>query len=271
MPKEETIQRQTRYRSEKFYPFRRCPKHDTELELCLNDTDFSKLFVQNRPLPNHHENRIEWRCDTCLIFWNENYFLRKDTPHYQIELPTAQLLLFCPICGSKRVTHSCTPACCTDHECVDCNAKFTAHIELVKTGNKKIVQEDETPLYSIYCPMSCLLKSAETTLTGILRTYRKCPDHQEEPLELAFVHAINNIPLKPIEPGWYCKLCKRVHFERGTYRIAHVSYFYEVHAAVECPACHTFEVNSISNSENGCTCECLTCGALLRVSLHPRE
>ncbi|GEM_PF-2875550 len=270
MSKAETIRGQTRYRSGKYYSFRKCPKHNAELELCINDTDFSEWSAGHQLPFNHHENRIEWRCDSCLIFWNENYFFKKASP--QIKLPISQLIMICPVCGSKRVTHECEPACCTNHYCIDCNTRFTADIELVENGyGEKTVQKVDDYLETEFCPSSSLYESGETTLTGIVRNYRKCLKHQEEALELVFIQAIDGIPTKIAEPAWYCKLCKRVYFENGGYRIRHCLFSYEVHAAVECPSCSSYDINSVSNFKNICVCECLSCGASLKVRLHTQS
>lgn len=263
--KEEIINGQTRYRSGKYYSFRRCPKHNCNLELCINDTDFSEWSDGHQQLYNHHENRIEWRCDSCYIFWNENYFQKEASP--KTELPLSQLVLICPICESERVTHECTPLCCTDHYCIDCKSRFTAEIDPIKKGYKKIT-DDEDVLDSEFCPADSQFQKTKTSMTGIFRKYRKCPNHKNEPLELVFIHAIDAVPIRIEQPAWFCKLCNRVYFECGNYRRSHKLFSFEVRAAIECPFCNTFEINSGSNSKRECISECISCGALLRIKLY---
>ncbi len=268
MEKEETIRGQTRYRTGKYYSFRRCPKHDTELELCIDDTDFSEWSDGHQIPYNHHENRILWRCSSCLIHWNENYFIKKILSS-KIELPSSQLILICPNCNSNRVTHDCVPECCTNHYCIDCNSKFEAEIKLEKKENKLNNQDDDDSFEFDFTPASSLLSSTNTTLTGVKRSYRKCIDHPDEILELAFIHGIEDLPTKLDEPGWYCRKCDRVHFERGAYRLNHSFFSYEVNASIICPVCESSEVNSQS-SLKGC-CVCLSCGSEIEIKLKDRQ
>lgn len=37
---------------------------------------------------------------------------------------TSRLALACPLCGSTEVFYSCTPNCCFNHVCSDCQATF---------------------------------------------------------------------------------------------------------------------------------------------------
>ncbi len=141
MPKKETIGGKTRYRTGKHYSFRRCPKHDTDLELCIDDTDFSEWSGGHQTPYNHHENRILWRCDNCLIYWNENYFIENALSH-RIDLSPSRLILICPECNSNRITHECVPECCTNHYCIDCNSELEAEVRLVGKNHKTNSQND---------------------------------------------------------------------------------------------------------------------------------
>jgi len=75
MSKTETINAHTVFRSGQYYAFRVCPKHGCELELCVDDTDFSAWSAGHAPLYDHDDNRVCWRCDECLGFWLENHFI----------------------------------------------------------------------------------------------------------------------------------------------------------------------------------------------------
>ena len=273
--KEETVRGQTRFRTGQYFSFRKCPKHGTELELCINDTDYSTWSVGHQLRYNHHCNRIEWRCDECLMFWNENYFIRTHFPVH-IQLPSAQLLLLCPHCGSKRMTHDCVPECCTTHYCIDCQARFSAQITVTQPGQQKNMEnhederENEEEIWGDVCPSSCRYTATDTTMTGIMRSYRTCPDHDgDEPLELVFCHEYAR---EYVDPAWYCRRCQRIYLERGLFRPVYQWFSYEAHATVVCPTCHSCEIQSLSiPTKEGSSCTCLLCGAVLEVRLFPQK
>jgi Zn finger protein HypA/HybF involved in hydrogenase expression len=79
---------------------RRCPVHDEPLELCFDETDYSKWKAGHQVPFKHDDNRIRWHCDPCVGSWLENHFLDRSTSR-----PARRLILRCPVCESPRLNH----------------------------------------------------------------------------------------------------------------------------------------------------------------------
>jgi len=105
---------------------RRCPLHDCELELCFDETDHATWHHAFR----HDDNRVSWRCDRCVGRWTENHFL------YPASRPVVgpRLVVTCPACGGRRVSHTCVVGCCESHACVDCGAAYDVRARVVTPG-----------------------------------------------------------------------------------------------------------------------------------------
>ena len=115
---------------------RRCPLHGSALELTFDETDYATSEWEGRATFDHDDNRVLWHCATCVGSYTENYFLYRSG----FRLPPARrLLLRCPQCGSRRVTHTCVPECCNSHACLSCHRGFEIRLELIERGHKVTV------------------------------------------------------------------------------------------------------------------------------------
>jgi DNA-directed RNA polymerase subunit RPC12/RpoP len=54
---------------------------------------------------------------------------------------TSPISLQCPVCGSRDVFYSCTPNCCFNHVCSDCQTTF----EPATTASEEILSGIESP------------------------------------------------------------------------------------------------------------------------------
>src|SRR5437868_4680889 len=94
---------------------RMCPAHDLPLELELDVTEHPKSTLRSS---DPEESRLRWRCQSCAGAWTETYFMDDAAWARQVAMQP-RLVLPCPACNGLRVTHSCTPACCPAHHCLD--------------------------------------------------------------------------------------------------------------------------------------------------------
>jgi len=232
------------------FDFRRCPKHDLPLELCVDDTDFS-TWSEGHQLPyNHHENRVGWRCDACLGGWYENHFIaqRPSRPH-------TRLILACPACGSRRVDHQCVAGCCGRHACGDCGADLESAVQLIAPGDRARDLPPGGPTSS-----GGITAFEGVQRTGLHRSWRRCSRHPDTALELSIVQRMGG----RYDTGWVCEQCSRVWLEEG-FHVRRLRFGAEVEADALCPQCQCGPLDSIDGEPGRCVC--WSCGALVEVTL----
>jgi len=249
------------YRTGQTSKYRICPKHNSDLELCINDKDYSKWALVFHPLSNNQDNRVAWRCEECLGYWFENHFIDQAESNRPYRIECAHLVLNCPDCDSSRVTHTCVPECCGAHQCLDCEAAFEAVTKLVRAGVDKT--DDSPRLRGQGWTASGPLKP-HMHRTGIEREYRSCDQEEHGKLELVLIDPVG---ICDAQVGWYCKTCQRVHYEVGGQRSIRLGFEPEARALALCPHCHSQYLNS-TDEESG-HCQCVECGAEVIVTLEP--
>lgn len=233
---------------------RRCPVHADALELCFDETDYASWSAGHQAPFNHDDNRVRWRCDTCVGSWLENHFLEEGA------LPVAtRLILTCPRCASRRVTHECVPACCGSHKCIDCGAGFELAANIVEPGARKTAAA--TP------GGKNVILSASTNIrsdcrSGWTRTFRRCPEHQS-PLELVII-AIGDEP--PELLAWHCKACQRTWTE-PSFRHLRLKFAPDANPGAVCPQCQSEALTSVSTEGN--IAKCQSCGSTISLVLEP--
>ena len=194
------------HRTGQTWPHRICPKHEIELELCINDTEYSKWSPDFYPAFQNQDNRVVWRCGDCIGYWFENHFIDHAEWRRPYRIESAQLVVSCPSCKSRRVTHTCEPACCGVHECLDCNGKFESQVELVRKGSE---QPDANPrLRGQGWNASGPFESDHMHRTGVFRDYRSCGEETHGKLELVLIDPVR---ICDAQVGWYCDDCERVN------------------------------------------------------------
>ena len=203
---EEFVLKMKYYRTGQKWQHRVCPKHAVELELCINDTDYSTWSREFQTTLANQDNRVAWRCDECIGYWFENHFIdcAEWSRPYLIE--RAQLVVSCPNCSSRRVTHTCEPACCGVHQCLDCNATLESHVEVVHEGEK--TSRPRLRLRGQGWNASGPFRSDHMLRTGVRRDYRTCEKEHERMMELVLIDPIR---ICDAQVGWYCDDCERVN------------------------------------------------------------
>jgi len=237
-----------------------CPKHQTELELCINDTDYSKWSNGHQRLYGNHDNRVAWRCEECIGYWFENHFIDQAEWNRSYRIECAHLVLRCPNCDSRRVTHTCEPECCGRHKCLACNSPFESKVKLIREGN--VESADSPRLRGQGWNGSGPFHPDHMHRTGIERDYRSCPKDGHDLVELVLIDPIRRCDA---QVGWYCKECNRVSYEVGSHRSIRLGFQSEAQARALCPQCRSQYLDS-THCEPG-TCRCVQCGAEVRVSL----
>lgn len=261
----------TVFRSRRTFPFRNCPRHGGELELCVNDTDYSKWPAGQQSLFNHHDNRITWRCEPCLGFWFENHFIataldsvESDEP----DEPRPQLRFSCPVCGSLRMHHLCVPECCGLHRCFACGTELEAETLLVHQGTWP---RPENKVLSVVLDsrLSSRPFEPETDLrTGVTRSYRSCPEHPSRKLELVFMKDSN---VDAYHAAWLCGACSRAQYEYGGFRRRSFYFKNEVKPGAMCPVCRwSFDLGNLPEAERPNRCRCNRCGSIVDVDFRRR-
>jgi len=241
-----------------------CPKHQTELELCINDTDYSKWSVSFQPVHNNNDNRVAWRCDACIGYWFENHFIDETEWSRPRRIECAQLVLCCPSCNSRRVTHTCDPGCCGSHKCLDCESEFKSHVELIRKGKTRPYESPR--LRGQGWNSSGPFEPDHMHRTGVQRDYRKCEKGDHGDLELILIDPIR---ICDAQVGWYCKVCNRVLYEVGGYRTARFGFQNEAQALAVCPQCSRAYLDS-TDLDSG-QCRCVVCEAEIQVTLVQSE
>jgi len=219
-----------------------CPTHGVQLELC---------FDESRQGPD--TDRIRWRCDACVGSWLESYFLRDDTPRGPWRL--VQLRLPCPRCNG-RIRHDCTPGCCTDHRCLDCDSRFRLYARQIRASNQGPWQQRPTTL-TIALAMA---RYPVVERSGCYERFRRCDRHRT-PMELVMIGRDS-----PEVVGWYCGQCDRAYPE-ASYRQRPRYFVSDGSAALDCPACR--EPWGVVNPTGVPTC--LRCAATYELELADRE
>lgn len=234
---------------------RRCPDHGEQLELCFDETDFTSWSPEHQVPFNHDDDRIRWRCDQCVGSWLESFFLegRREPPR------ATRLLLTCPSCGGRRVTHDCVPECCDGHVCVDCLTSFSARVEVVEPGPEAAASaEPDAPAYLI---MATGQAPDPRYRSGWSRPFRACPSHGSA-LELVFVALGSETPHLL---AWHCADCARSWTEPH-FRIMRRWFAPDATPGVQCPQCFRSQCVSRGDPrENLALCE--TCRIGLRIRL----
>jgi len=237
-----------------------CPKHQLPLELCINDTDYSKWSVRHAPVCNNQDNRVAWRCEECLGYWYENHFIDQAEWSRPYRIECAQLVLLCPSCNSRRVTHTCEPACCGSHKCLDCDGEFKSNVELIREGKN---EPNVVPrLRGQGWTSSGGFVPDHMHRTGVERDYRKCENGDHGKLELILIDPIG---ICDAQVGWHCQECNRVHYEVGGYRTARLGFQSEAKAGAICPQCNWSYLDS--NNQDSGRCRCVVCEAEIQVTL----
>ena len=235
---------------------RRCPIHADKLELCFDETDYALWSPGHQAAFNHDDNRIRWRCPTCVGSWLENFFL--DGPAVRPAPP--RMLLTCPACSGRRVTHGCVPMCCGQHACVDCGAAFELFVDLVEPGTRERTSDAAvqvgTTILSTPDPVD------QANRSGWSRPFRLCPEHKA-PLELVFM-ALFDEP--PGVLAWHCSDCSRSWTEPH-FRHLRRLFVPDATPGAVCPHCRS---ESISGTRDSLAI-CESCGSTLRLRLEPAE
>jgi Zn finger protein HypA/HybF involved in hydrogenase expression len=238
-------------------PERRCPAHGTPLELCFDETDYGAWSEELRPMFDHDDNRVQWRCDACVGAWTEGYFLSSD-PAAAAARAKARLVLKCPRCGSRRVGHTCMAECCEEHACQDCHAHLDGHVTVTKAGPKGFVSRAPGPHLAVMMSVG----EAPAVRSGVKRRWRRCGVH-DTPMELVFVSLVDGRP-GPLAVAWRCGRCRRSTTE-STFRRLRRGFVAEVSAGGKCPACRSTALESLGAS--GARAQCAACGAQLDFKL----
>jgi hypothetical protein len=253
------------HRTGQAFKHRKCPKHQSRLELCINDTDYSKWSQAHQPLYGNHDNRVAWHCELCLGYWFENHFIDQAEWNRPYRIEIAHLVLRCPSCTSNRVTHTCVPECCGQHKCLDCDTIYESQTKLIQKGT--IPDGTKEPVGSPRLrgqgwTSSGPLEPGHMHRTGILRDYRQCEHDDHSLLELVLIDSIGRCDA---QVGWYCEECKRVAYEVGGQRSKRIGFQAEVEAMALCPQCNSQYLDSIDSDPSHC--HCVECGAKVEVTL----
>ena len=261
---EEFVLKMKYYRTGQKWQHRVCPKHAVELELCINDTDYSMWSREFQTTLANQDNRVAWRCDECIGYWFENHFIdcAEWSRPYLIE--RAQLVVSCPNCSSRRVTHTCEPACCGVHECLDCNATLESHVEVVHEGEK--TSRPRLRLRGQGWNASGPFSSDHMLRTGVRRDYRTCKKEHERMMELVLIDPIG---ICDAQVGWYCDDCERVDYEVGGMRSIRFGFIHEARPGAVCPACGSEGLDSADCQPE--RCRCVSCGAEIAVTMVSKD
>ena len=252
------------HQSGKKSQYRVCPKHDLELELCINDTDYSQWSSDHQSLYNNQDNRIAWRCEKCIGYWFENHFIDQAEWNRPYRIEIAQLVVCCPNCDSRRVTHTCVPECCGMHQCQDCQAEFDSQVKLVSEGDKTPGKPPR--LRGQGWTSSGRFRPEHMQRTGILRNYRSCGKENHGMLEVVLIAPIR---ICDAQIGWYCEPCDRVHYEVGGQRTIRLEFQHEAHPLALCPCCGSSLLDSTDRQPgHGC---CMRCNTEVQVTLIAQE
>jgi Zn finger protein HypA/HybF involved in hydrogenase expression len=235
---------------------RRCPVHGERLELCFDETDYSTWSADHQVPFHHDDNRVRWRCAACVGSWLENYFLAA-----RAEAPSPpRLLLGCPRCSSRRVTHECVPACCGAHVCVDCGGRFELAVEVVTPGDGAGPEPPPAPsdvILSTPSPAEAVERS------GWWRPFRVCPVHAL-PLELVFIPVGGGAAAALL--AWRCDPCARSWTE-ASFRRHHRQFAPDASPGAVCPVCRSESVENAGAGGDLATCR--RCRSTLRLRLEP--
>lgn len=246
---------------------RRCPIHGAALELVFDETDRSKWSNGFPVVAGAHDvNRVRWRCEVCVGSYTENYFCRSLTT---FRPPAAKrLLLRCPSCGSRRVTHGCVPECCEQHACPDCKKGFEARVELVHRGEQKY-SDDELPEHG-FRDYQTRIPGRPALRSGFTREFRRCPNPEHRaPLELVLLLMSEGyVPEAPMLVGWYCAACDASHSE-SCFHHHERGFISDATPAVCCPQCGSTNVELTDPEDQSAdgAARCKRCGAQLRIHL----
>lgn len=236
---------------------RRCPVHGDRLELCFDETDYSSWSPGHQVPFNHDDNRIRWRCATCVGSWLENYFLAASG-----DAPSPRpLLLTCPQCSSRRVTHDCVPACCAQHVCVDCGTMLELMVEVTALGTATNPEQPQPRATCVIMSVPNVVDPSQRS--GWSRPYRLCPVHNE-PLELVVIPFSDESP--PTLLAWYCNCCTRSWTE-PTFRHLRRQFAPDASPGAVCPHCYSESIENAGMSGNDA--RCLRCRSTLSLRLHP--
>lgn len=235
---------------------RRCPIHGSALELTFDETDRSS-WKDKVPF-DHDDNRVRWRCDACNGSYTENWFLYRDG----LRRGPAPLILNCPVCGGRRVTHECVPGCCEQHSCLDCGTGLEAKVELVKPGSPSTSEQREgaTSNLMMSCPAEPKIRS------GFARAFRRCASHGTA-LELAFVESglLNSDASEDdFLLAWYCGTCGRSWTE-SCFRVSRRGFIPDAIPGGQCPQCSSIDL--VTAGDEGSWARCVSCGATLQFIL----
>jgi Zn finger protein HypA/HybF involved in hydrogenase expression len=244
---------------------RRCPVHGDLLELCFDETDYSSWSPMHQAAFNHDDNRVRWRCPTCVGSWFESFFLEEPNR----PLPDQQrFLLTCPVCSGRRLTHECVPACCGQHRCIDCGARFELAVDLLEIGTPgqdKEQEQDQHRQRPIDVLLSTAIAVSPAYRSGWVRPYRLCPEHKS-PLELVFVSETEEEP--PTLLAWHCDACQRSWTE-PLFRHLRRRFAPDATPGAMCPHCHSEWISASEGADNIVTCR--SCNSTLRLRLGPRK
>lgn len=243
---------------------RRCPIHRSALELVFDETERSTWSPGFPPLAGADDvNRVRWRCEVCVGSYTENYFVRD----VGFRPPAARrLLLRCPLCGSRRVTHGCVPECCEQHVCADCNKGFEARVELVVRGDKMGSDDDDGPAHGVR-DSKTRIPGTPALRSGFTRDFRRCPNAaHKKPLELVLLPmSEGDVADAPVLLGWYCAACS-ASFSESCFHHRERGFISDAAPAVGCPQCGSLHIELASEDGDG-DARCGACGAQLRIHL----
>lgn len=258
-----TVRASTVFRTGRAFPHRVCPVHGGPLELCVDDTKFSEWSAGHRQNLDHHDNRVCWRCESCLGYWLENHFIDAVEARLQHRIEQVQLVLPCPACGSRRVRHVCVPMCCDNHRCEDCGADMRAEVAVLQRAEP--LRTERRKFRDAGLGSSRTSNPGELIRTGVVRDYRSSAATCPHSLELVLL-AEPGRPPELAEVAWLCETCEYVYPERGQ-QSKRLGFRNEVEAEVLCPVCSSKEVDNTREGGEGARCRCLSCGSELAVWL----
>jgi hypothetical protein len=241
---------------------RRCPVHGDALELAFSEADYAEVprgpnFPTSYPAHAHDDNRVLWRCQKCAGSWTENNFL-----YGSATAAGERFLLQCPRCQCWRVTHTCLPECCDDHQCLDCDAVLRTEVSVTDEPRQPIEPRKGVRRYG-----GISVSATPVARSGWTREFRRCPNHGEA-LELVFGDPFADDPdahLLPVESraepalAWWCQPCKRWWTELF-FRPARLAFLAEATPAVLCPECKTHDIGA-----RGAARWCRDCGLSLSI------
>jgi hypothetical protein len=181
-----------------------------------------------------------------------------------IGLSGAQLVVSCPNCASRHVTHTCEPACCGVHKCLEFEAKFDSRVTVIRQGKGKPVSRPR--LRGQGWTASGRFRPEYMRRTGLLRDYRRCGKDGHGMGELVLIEPSG---ICDAQVGWYCDDCQRLRYEVGGFRALRTGFQFEAHPRALCPECNSSYLDSADRQPGRCRCVC--CSAELQIDLEPHE